>query len=487
MRLNGSVNRLLPFFLPAFLLPSAASALLQYDLSTMGGHFEISSTIGEPILLVQSDATATTNTVTVKSGVSAELYISSLNISNASRCAISVEPGAELVLHPEGTNRLASGTGAGIHAPAVDGEAASLVLAEGRFPGGLLVVNGGTGAAGIGGNALQAGGAIRVEGGDIRVFAGSGAGIGGGRAGDGGSFAMTGGSVVAQGKAASAGIGGGGRAGGKGGSGGTVEISGGTLAAYGADSAAGIGGGNNAPGGAVSVSGGVVRAFGGAGAAGIGGGAGAGGDGGDVVVSGGWTYTEGDVQSPSPSILAVAGAAAVGGGSAGDGGTITVTGGSLLGEPLGVFGTNVWTAGFVSNGGENGGREVFPVPLAALPGGAAVDLGTYVYAYAGEGGENAVCFHLPAGTHALCADATGETQYARISVSESGKVAVAAGPVISLAWEDGEPVLSFSGGWPGLDWVWQATTNLLDKSSWGDPALLPDAAPRVFWRLRAAE
>jgi hypothetical protein len=483
----GAMNRIFRAALSACLpFLSAAALAVTYDLATLGGALDVSSTGSGEIVLVQSDpGTATTNFVNVLAGVTATVRLSGVNISNRTHAAITVQPGAELTLRLDGTNFLAGGPGhAGLCVPSVDGVDASVRIAAGESAGGLLVATGGLGGAGIGGDAAQPGGAVRVEGGEVRAIAGSGAGIGGGnRGGRGGSFAMTGGSVLAQGKAGGAGIGGGGRTDGAGGAGGTVEISGGTLTALGSPSGAGIGGGNNAAGGTVRISGGRVEASGGAGAAGIGGGAGTGGDGGDVQVSGGWTRAEGDAIAAPASLLSIAGAAAVGGGSSGDGGSLAVTGGSLIGEPLGTYGGIPWTAGPVSNGE----AEVFPVPLAALPDGAAIDLGTYVYRYAGEGGTDGICFHLPAGTFALCADDTGETQYARISVSEDGRATVVSAPAVSLAWADGEPVLSFSGGWPGLEWVWQVTTNLLDGASWTDGSRPPEGATRAFWRLHSAE
>lgn len=481
----GSVNRFLRLCLLSCVLPSAASALVEFDISR-SGPIVMDTTLAEPIVVTQSDAaTPTANYIAVESGVRVSVYLSGVNISNASRSAVSVAPGAELILLPEGTNHLAGGTGhAGIHVPA-DGESeARLLVAPGRSGDAVLIATGGLGSAGIGGDATQDAGFVRIDGGEVRAMAGSGAGIGGGpRGGRGGTLVVAGGTVFAQGKAGSAGIGGGGRVRGIGGAGGTVEVSGGNVTAFGAPSGAGIGGANNAAGGTVRISGGTVAAKGGAGAAGIGGGAGAGGDGGDVHVSGGWTQAEGDAIAAAASARSMAGAAAVGGGSTGDGGTIVVIGGSLAGEPLGVFGTNAWAAGFVSNGRE----RVFPVPLAALPDGAAIDLGDYVYAYAGEGGGNPVVFHLPAGESVLCADETGETEYAAISVAEDGTAETElVPPAVSLAWDgDGGAVLSHT-GWPGF-WVWQATTDLLDEAAWTDIELPPEAAPAAAYRVRAAQ
>jgi hypothetical protein len=134
---------------------------------------------------------------------------------------------------------------------------------------GSLTAQGGTEAAGIGGNYGGNGGHITISsgtvtatGGGISGYYSGGAGIGGGRNGDGCDITISGGTVTANTGHSGAGIGGGfrGTYGGYGGNGGNVTISGGTVTANGGNGGAGIGGGlNRANTGSVTITGGSVK------------------------------------------------------------------------------------------------------------------------------------------------------------------------------------------------------------------------------------
>ncbi|TCL59868.1 Ig-like protein group 2 [Kineothrix alysoides] len=214
----------------------------------------------------------------------------------------------------------------------------------------ILNVNGGTGAAGIGGMQNRDCGSITIKGGTINATSNensvcSGAGIGGGAKGNGGKVTISGGIVTARGAKGGAGIGGGANPDNwttNGGAGGEITITGGVVRAYGSGveigkygggtisgGGAGIGGGAGynygGVGGKVIISGGTVTAIGAGGGAGIGGGRIA--SGGDVNISGGIVYAESSD-----------GGAGIGGGGSGsgflnktggNGGLVTITGGTV--------------------------------------------------------------------------------------------------------------------------------------------------------------
>ena len=314
----------------------------------------------------------TANTVTVESGVTANittdgLYIDASATENA--CAFMLQSGAAVDLTLKNENTFKSGNNAaGIGVPegaeltvteesdgsvtAAGGDYGAGIGGEFNGSGGKITVNGGTVTAtggdygaGIGGGFNGSDGKITVNGGTVTATGGvEGAGIGGGYGSSGGTVIVSGGTVTATGGNLGTGIGGGG----DGGNGGTVTVSGGTVRATGGNLGAGIGGGQRGSGGTVTVSGGTVTATGGDLGAGIGGGISAGisgGSGGTVTVSGG-------------TVTAVGGSdgAGIGGGSDGNGGTVTVSGGTVTatgGEKgAGIGGGNGGNGGTVTvNGG----------------------------------------------------------------------------------------------------------------------------------------
>ena len=141
---------------------------------------------------------------------------------------------------------------------------------------GKLIVKGGYGGAGIGGNNATEGhdgsfnGSLTIMGGHITAEGGVwSSGIGSGNYGAfNGKVSITGGTVTATGGNYSAGIGSGG-----GDMTGSVTISGGTVIAKGGDLSAGIGSCDDSMNGTVIISGGTVTAIGGSYGAGIGSGA----------------------------------------------------------------------------------------------------------------------------------------------------------------------------------------------------------------------
>jgi hypothetical protein len=414
----------------------------------------------------------TANGITVAPGVAAELVLGGVWITNASQQAALEMAGADVTLVLEGTNTLVGGRGAaGIHVPA---------RAELRVCGdGALSATGGFGAAGIGGKGNEGAGTVVFESGTVTAGSESGPGIGGGRnGGAGGIVTITGGRVTATGNGASAGIGGGCGTG-TGGAGGTVEISGGEVLAEGGSNGAGIGGANKARGGTVRISGGTVTAIGGAGGAGIGGGAGMGGNGGVFEMTGG-TVT----AIPGES---VAGAAAVGGGSMGDGGTVSICGGSLMGTPIGVYGTNKWTVGGPDNGAAGGGVRVWAVEM---PKGryelAVTNALPYTYVYDGDGheGSDSLWFYLPAGKYAFHKEGVpwmaqvGEDGVAKVAIAEIEIVSidVAADGTVSLAWTPAD--------YPGA--VAEQSPELGTNAVWSAFEERPGSM-RLFYRIHVPE
>ena len=269
---------------------------------------------------------------------------------------------------------------------------------------GELHATGGSGGAGIGGDAEtnnNNGGELTVNGG--RVYAtgvGGGAGIGGGKGrstssassvgGSGGTVTINAGTVDATGSVGGAGIGGGaggdGRNGDHGGNGGTVKVYGGTLIARSAGGGAGIGGGlggksgslspgtggNGGSGGTFTLHNGIVDAQGSSnawasGGAGIGGGAGgvgllsegkagAGGAGSTVTIYSGTLKAEGGYNGAG--IGGGCGGGSGGGmdeGNGGAGGTTTIYGGTVVAygnkEGTGIGGGSAWGSARGGSGG----------------------------------------------------------------------------------------------------------------------------------------
>ena len=260
--------------------------------------------VGEPI---QITGTTSSNTVTVESGVVADIIIDNLNVSSGSGNPFYVKSGANVTLTLKNTNSFTTS----------DADAAAL-----RVPAGaVLTIDGdgtltadstsGTGyGAGIGGESDligESGGKILILGGTVTAISIYGAGIGGGAglyssgvAGNGGSITVSGGNVTAT-SIIGAGIGGGSSAYHLCGSGGIINITGGNVTAtsgYGA----GIGGGGTGgssiqngttgEGGIITISGGTVTAsstnrYGGAGIGSGGTEYGTGNIGGTVTITGG--------------------------------------------------------------------------------------------------------------------------------------------------------------------------------------------------------
>ncbi|MGI6495813.1 MAG: hypothetical protein ACOX5G_06960 [Kiritimatiellia bacterium] len=233
-----------------------------------------------------------------------------LGAGGYNRYAFLLESNANMALVLKGTNALWSGSGrAGMGVNA--GRTLSITNAPGDEAA-TLVVTGGSGGAGIGGDRYYDAGTIAISGGRVLATAGtSGAAIGGGSDGSGGTVTIAGGTVTATSTAGGAGIGGGH----DGDDGGTVVIAGGTVTAT-SRSGAGIGGGAGGSGGMTTISGGTVTATSADGGAGIGGGYYYGGSGGTItIVDGNVTATGGG------------GGAGIGGGYMGTAGQITITNG----------------------------------------------------------------------------------------------------------------------------------------------------------------
>ncbi|GHS95173.1 hypothetical protein AGMMS50276_09790 [Synergistales bacterium] len=275
---------------------------------------------GTKIFTVSGDVTitgtTTTNRVVVRSGTTANITLSGVDIAQSTTgnyvAALDMS-GATVNLTLVGNNVLKGYSRPGLQAPdgsfltinAANDATDKLTATAGAnsagiggyngaggnitINGGNITANGGQSSAGIGGGANGAGGSITINGGTITANGGGiGAGIGGGQGGAGGNITINGGNITANGSSGSAGIGGGG------GSGGNIIINGGMITANGGGSSstgsgAGIGGGGNGSGGNITItSGATVTATGGSGSVG-GGGAGIG--------SGGSNITAGAVDS----------------------------------------------------------------------------------------------------------------------------------------------------------------------------------------------
>jgi len=252
--------------------------------------------------------TTTTVKVVVATGVTGNITLDGVNISNAVS-PLQLQGTANTKLTLSGTNTLrctgAVTTASTIQAGVYVNRDATLTI-EGT---GDLNAYGGFGCAGIGGiytSASSPNGTVIINNGTVNATGGTtGAGIGGGYFGTGGTVIIDGGTVDARGATANgsytggAGIGGGGR-----GSGGTIIINSGNVTAVGSTCLTGHGG------------------------AGIGGGAasntGTAGNGGIITINGGMVNATG---SPTGSSAGIGGGTATSNATAGSSGTITITGG----------------------------------------------------------------------------------------------------------------------------------------------------------------
>ena len=256
------------------------------DLTVTGGMVGADYTYTAGVLTVLTatpltvSGTATTDSIMVKSGITANITLSGVSIDRSTvdgACAFDIEAGSAANIWLEGDTTLKSGsTKAGLHVPS---GAMLYIYGTGSLTAeGVLAEAGNKQGAGIGGNNQEACGTITIKGGNITAKGDMSAGIGGGNGGAGGTVFINGGTTIAV-SAGGAGIGGGAA-----GYGGSVAISGGTVRATSDSQGAGIGGGASGNGGSVTILGGTVRANGNLGA-GIGGGFN--GDGGTVYISGG--------------------------------------------------------------------------------------------------------------------------------------------------------------------------------------------------------
>ncbi len=297
---------------------------------------------------------STTNNITIDVGDGVDISIKLKNLqilSPTNASAIYINSG-NVTLILEGNNVLSGGQ---YYAGIEVGEDASLTITSVDGDGsntGTLLVNGGQGAAGIGGgsngrtvgsytetnndrsNITINGGTVTANGGrsetvimdgdEIDDESNGGAGIGGGTNGGAGIIiTINGGTVTANGGTNGGINGGAGIGGGYGGVGSNITIKGGTVTANGANYAAGIGGGQGGSGRNITIEGGTVTAHGGEEAAGIGGGSkynnisNLSGDGSVITISGGIVNATGGSN----------GGAGIGGGNFGSGSGITISGG----------------------------------------------------------------------------------------------------------------------------------------------------------------
>lgn len=352
---------LLALALIVSLLPAGVSADEPAQLDFSGG--DITITDDKPYI---ASGDSGGHTITVKSGVSAELTISGLTIVADNAPAIYVEAGAALNLTVEGENLLTGDDGfAGICVePGWDQSGSFSPEASGRL-------------------VIQGMGSLSAQGGDAVSDAGigGGAGIGGNGFGtgnfDGGDFGVieilsgtvsaTGGGAADLDHGAGAGIGGGG--GNNCGDedndyaviwsySGKILIQGGTVTAHGGadynDFCAGAGIGSGSPDADhgttsdnldISITGGVVEARGGVNTAAIGGGVN--GDCGTLTITGGEIRAYGGGESLSSAF----GGAGIGGGDSAGGGSITIGGDAQVyaqggGAAAGIGGGN---GGYVGN------------------------------------------------------------------------------------------------------------------------------------------
>lgn len=332
-----------------------------YDIST--GSVTISA---DGDYTITGSAAAVANTITVKSGVSANITLSNVNIDvsgteKAAAFKIEDNSAGNVTVILEGENTLKSGKYcAGLQKSGMSG---SLTI-QGS---GSLTATGGDAGAGIGGGDLGAGSGITIRSGNVTAVGGSGgAGIGGGKDGIGDAITITGGTVVANGGKNSAGIGGG-YSNKSSVDGSNITISGGHVTARSESSGAGIGGGSSKNGSGITISGGTVEArTDGSSSAGIGGGDGGSGT---VIISGGIVTAKGGYYGSTADIGN--GDAGTGGSfSTGDNGSAVIIAGSISD----MSGTGNWSGLFFLEDGKEGQVYGSPVLTAdiALPADAAL-------------------------------------------------------------------------------------------------------------------
>ncbi|MDR0830086.1 MAG: T9SS type A sorting domain-containing protein [Prevotellaceae bacterium] len=270
-------TKLTRFFLVCFLLASFAANAQTYNINA--GSVTITS---NGTYLIEGTGVVTSNTITVSSGITANITLSNVKVNTTSACAFMMS-GATVNLTLNGINTLTSeSSNSGINVPY---GAALTITAEST---GSLIAQGGYSGAGIGcGYSDSQAGTVTINGGTVTAISIGmyGAGIGSSYNSNGGIITINGGTVTAQGGKYGAGLGGGYN------DCGTVIITGGTVTATAGVRGAGIGGGVNGNGGTITISGGTVTATGGEEydlyyGAGIGGG-GSGKDGGNVTITGG--------------------------------------------------------------------------------------------------------------------------------------------------------------------------------------------------------
>ncbi len=285
--------------------------------------------------IISGTGETTTNTITVESGVSANITLSGVNIDVSSqsdtaafKIADNSKGNVTITLADGTTNTLKSGTScAGLQK-----NGAFISKTEGKLTiqgTGSLTATGGAYGAGIGGGDGGAGSNITISGGTVTATGGNyGAGIGGGYYGKGSNITISGGTVTATGSESGAGIGGG-----RYGKGTDITISGGTVTATGGKNGAGIGGGYDGAGSDIAISGGTVTATGGLRGAGIGGGDPRAGS--NITISGGTVTATGGEYG-----------AGIGGGYGSDGSNIQISN-SIVTVTGGEYGAGI-------GGGDNG-------------------------------------------------------------------------------------------------------------------------------------
>ena len=336
--------------------------------------------------------TTTTVRVVVATGVTANITLDGVNISNAVS-PLQLQGTANTILTLSGTNTLrctgAVTTASVIQAGVYVNRDATITI-EGT---GDLNAYAGFGSAGIGGiytSASSPNGTVIINNGTVNATGGNaGAGIGGGYYGTGGTVIINGGTVYASSASGNytggAGIGGGGR-----GSGGTIIINSGNVTAVGSTCLAGHGGagigggaasntGTAGNGGIITINGGMVNATGSptGSSAGIGGGTATSnataGSSGTITISGGIVNATGGTStfnsSSGPGIGAGENAAATSSGTITiSGGTVTATAGKTTAPGIGSYsktvniGTVIFTGGSIYPTDSAGTVSVYPNP-----------------------------------------------------------------------------------------------------------------------------
>jgi len=336
--------------------------------------------------------TTTTVRVVVATGVTANITLDGVNISNAVS-PLQLQGTANTILTLSGTNTLrctgAVTTASVIQAGVYVNRDATITI-EGT---GDLNAYAGFGSAGIGGiytSASSPNGTVIINNGTVNATGGNaGAGIGGGYYGTGGTVIINGGTVYASSASGNytggAGIGGGGR-----GSGGTIIINSGNVTAVGSTcltghGGAGIGGGaasntgTAGNGGIITINGGMVNATGSptGSSAGIGGGTATSnataGSSGTITITGGIVNATGGTStfnsSSGPGIGAGENAAATSSGTVTiSGGTVTATAGRTTAPGIGSYsktvniGTVIFTGGSIYPTDSAGTVSVYPNP-----------------------------------------------------------------------------------------------------------------------------